>query len=79
MAHSVLTPMLLELLRLAASDGDVSAWGRTQREEGSEPAFASSATSQRLLEKPGSRSLAVWQGTVREGCKESVWKLSVLE
>lgn len=26
--------MLLEVLRLAASDGDVSAWGRTQGEEG---------------------------------------------
>lgn len=36
MAHSVLTPRLLELLRLAASDGDVSAWGRTQQEEDSE-------------------------------------------
>lgn len=33
MAHSALTPMLLEVLRLAASDGDVSAWGRTQEEE----------------------------------------------
>lgn len=36
MAHSVLTPMLLELLRLAASDGDVSAWGRTQQGEDSQ-------------------------------------------
>lgn len=38
MAHSALTPMLLEVLRLAASDGDVSAWGRTQQEEDSETA-----------------------------------------
>lgn len=30
--------MLLEVLRLAASDGDVSAWGRTQEEEDSETA-----------------------------------------
>jgi len=28
--------MLLEVLRLAASDGDVSAWGRTQEEDNSE-------------------------------------------
>lgn len=30
--------MLLELVRLAASDGDVSTWGRTRQEEGSETA-----------------------------------------
>lgn len=36
MAHSALTPMLLEVLRLAASDGDVSAWGRTQEKEDGE-------------------------------------------
>lgn len=70
MAHSVLTPRLLELVRLAASDGDVSAWGRTQQEEDSETA------SQKLLaqlpvrdslEKPGRCSLAVWQGTDGQG------------
>lgn len=36
MAHNALTPMLLEVLRLAASDGDVSALGTIQEEDDSE-------------------------------------------
>lgn len=67
--------MLLEVLRLAASDGDVSAWGRTQEEEGetdSQHLQAQFPARDLIFGELGSCSQAVWQRAVRD-VREEWW------